>query len=376
MTLGALGPGRPGVDLPRTAPPLALRLALEIVASAGLGAAIGALVGVLAAVLERGRIEGPLVAIGALTGGTAALIAAITGREVLPRLSAFSTPVRYVLGLLTLLGGAVAATSLVLWIYPRYVVYAWRYVLLVGATTGLIAMVAGVLVFVYEDLNLRLARTREMLAAERVRQVQARERAARAELKALQARINPHFFFNALNTAAALVQEDPASAEQLLERFSGLFRYAFRRGGEATVPLEDEAAFIRDYLEIERARFGDKLTFAVTVDPSVAAYQVPPLILQPLVENAVVHGRDPETGAGRIEVVARRDDGRVVIEVRDDGPGPGETHAVLRRGHALENVAARVEALGGRLSVEPGPGGGTRAVLTFVDRATPGREQE
>ena len=279
---------------------------------------------------------------------------------------AFSTPVRFALGVLTLVGGAVAATALVLWVYPRYVVYAWRYVLLVGGTTGLIALVAGVLVFVYEDLNYRLARTREMLAAERVRQVQARERAARAELKALQARINPHFFFNALNTAAALVQEDPHSAELLLERFAGLFRYAFRRGSERTVPLEDEIAFIRDYLEIERARFGDKLTFAVGIEREVAGFAVPPLIFQPLVENAVVHGRDPQTGEGHIEVRARRAGDETVIEVVDRGPGPGDDpQDVFRRGHALENVAARVAAVGGRLTVRGEKEGGTCAMIAF-----------
>lgn len=347
---------------------IAFHIGIEVIVAVAFGAGVGALVGVLAAVLERGQLEGPLVAVGSITGGVAGLIAAITGREVLPRLSAYAAPVRFALGVLALLGGAFAATALVLWVYPRYVLHAWRYVLLVGGVNGLLALVAGVLVFVYEDLTRRLARTQEMLAAERLAQVQARERAARAELKALQARINPHFFFNALNTTAALVREDPEWAEELLERFAGLFRYAFRKGGERVVPLEEEIAFIRDYLEIEQARFGERLHCEVTLDRDVASQPVPPLILQPLVENAVVHGRDPETGQGSITVHAGRNGGDLVIAIRDHGPGPGAAAGgALPRGHALENVAARAAALrSGKLSIgraDDGPG--TRAVVMF-----------
>ncbi len=353
---------------PRPVRPRALYVGVEIVVAGVLGAGVGALVGVLAAVLERGRLEGPLVVVGSITGAIAGLIAAITGREVLPRLSAYSAPVRYALGVLALMGGAFAATAIVLWVYPRYVLHAWRYVLLVGGFNGLLALVAGVLVFVYEDLTVRLARTQEMLAAERLAQVQERERATRAELKALQARINPHFFFNALNTTAALVREDPEWAEELLERFAGLFRYAFRKGGEREVPLEEEINFIRDYLEIEEARFGERLMCRVRLDPGIAHEPVPPLILQPLVENAVVHGRDPETGKGAIDVDAKRVGNEVVIEIRDRGPGPGAAaEGVLPRGHALENVAARAAALrGGRLHIgKAADGEGTMAMIVF-----------
>ncbi len=344
-------------------------LGMEMLLAGGLGAGVGLLVGILAAVLERGQLEGPLVAIGTVTGGVAGLVAAITGREVLPRLSAYSTPVRAVLGVLALVGGAFAATALVLWIYPRYVLHAWRYVLLVGGINGLLAVVAGVLVFAYEDLTRRLARTQEMLAAERLAQAHARERATRAELKALQARINPHFFFNALNTAAALVPEDPEWAETLLERFAGLFRYAFRKGGDRAVSLEEEIAFIRDFLEIEQARFGDRLTCSVEMDPGLEDVPVPPLILQPLVENAVLHGRDVETGQGDIQVAARAGKGGyLVISIRDHGPGPGEAGSgVLPRGHALENVSARVAATRrGRLLISKAPEGpGTLVQVVF-----------
>ncbi len=350
---------------------LLVYFAVQAALAGTLGGGTGALVGVLAAVLDVGRMEPPLVIIGAVSGLAAGLIATVTGREVLPRLSVFSLWIRITLGVLTLAGGAFAATGLGFWLFPRYSLHAGSSVLLVGSINGLLALLAGLLVFIYEDLNRRLAAAREQLAAERLAQAQARERAARAELQALQARINPHFFFNALNTAAALVQEDPKAAEQLLERFSDLFRYAFRRGGEERVPLEDELAFIADYLAIEKARFGGRLQFTVDPPTDVKDEPIPPLVLQPLVENAVVHGRDPETGACNVTVRAWRErDGRVVLEVRDRGPGPGPATS-RPKGHALENIATRLAARGGRMEIQPAEDGpGTRARLILPPRVT------
>lgn len=358
----------------RRSPP---RYAVELCLAGAFGAAIGALIGTLASVLDLGRLEGPLVAIGAVSGTAAAITALIAGREILPRFVTYSALTRITLVLLTLAGAAIISTLLGFWLYPKYALHAGRSVLLVGAMNGVLTLVAGSLVYVYEDMAQRLARTQELLAAERLAQVQARERATRAELQALQARINPHFFFNALNVAMALVAEDPPRAERLLERFAGLFRYAFRRGGEALVPLEVELNFIRDYLEIEEARFGERLHGEVHVDPAVAHESIPPLILQPLVENAVLHGRDPQTGEGHVVVRASpRDGGGVVLEVMDRGPGPGPAAARWPSGHALENVAARIAAArGGELSIVAGDGGGTRARISIPPPARPPREE-
>ncbi len=352
---------------------LVFYLGAQAALAGGLGGAFGALVGVLAAVLDVGEIKGqaPLVLIGGLSGFIAGLLATITGRELLPRLSAYSTAMRITTGALILVGGAFGATVLGVWLFPRYSLHAGRSVLLVGSINGLLALVAGLLVFVYEDLNRRLASTREQLNAERLAQAHAAARAARAELQALQARINPHFFFNALNTATALVVDDPPAAERLLERFADLFRYAFRRGGDENVMLEEEMAFITDYLMIEKARFGTRLTYEIEVDPAVRSEPIPPLILQPLVENAVLHGRDPDSGQGHVLVRAARDvHGRLVIEVRDRGPGPGTAARQKPKGHALENIAARITAArGGRLEIVPAENGaGTQARILFPPR--------
>jgi sensor histidine kinase YesM len=348
--------------------PLTASLPIELLLAGGIGIGVGAMVGVMAGALEKGQVEIPLVLLGGISGLIAGLIAVLTGREVMPRLFAFPLVVRLALMVVSLVGGAFAATGVGFWLLPFYALHSSRSVILVGSINGLLALVAGALVFTYEDLVARLARARVLLAVERVAQAEEREKAARAELQALQARINPHFFFNALNTAAAYVREDPSYAEDLLERFAGLFRYAFRRGREERVTLEEEVGFIRDYLEIERARYGDRLEYQVEVESGVGEEHVPPLILQPIVENAVQHGRDPDTGQGRVKVVVSRgSSGAVMVEVRDWGAGPGQLGAELPRGHALENIAARAAACGGGwLEIQPAdPPPGTSAKIVF-----------
>lgn len=219
------------------------------------------------------------------------------------------------------------------------------------------------------------------LAAERLRLVE-REKAlvrqtAEAELVALRAQINPHFLFNALNTVAALIAEQPAEAEATVESLAGLFRDVLTASGRPFVPLADELRLVGRYLDVESARFGDALGVAVDADEEARSRLVPAFAVQTLVENAVKHGVERKRGGGRVAVRAYvADDGRLVVTVADTGvgipalfPGADATEgATAFFGVGLSNVAQRLAQLypdgDGTLALASEPGG-TVATLTL-----------
>jgi signal transduction histidine kinase len=188
--------------------------------------------------------------------------------------------------------------------------------------------------------------------------------ATEAELKALKAQINPHFFFNALNTIAALTHTDPALAEASVERLAQMFRYVLTGSERGQVPLEEELAFVDDYLEIERARFGERLQITHTIDAQVLSIPVPSLILQPLVENAVGHGHGND---GRIALDIRVEsiDESVRITVADQGPGMPPGYRIGDGpGHGLRNVDERLRKTYERgLEIQKNTPHGTIAII-------------
>jgi two-component system sensor histidine kinase AlgZ len=180
-----------------------------------------------------------------------------------------------------------------------------------------------------------------------------------ARLAELQSRIRPHFLFNALNTALALVRVDPARAEAVLEDLAELFRAALAEVG-ASVSLEEEIALARHYLAIEQVRFGPRLVVQWSIDPRVHAARVPPLVLQPLVENAVRHGIEPAARGGQVQVKAVVQRAQAVVTVSNTlAVEPGQPG----HGMALHNVRERLRLLhdvGAQFDVwrEPGTDGG------------------
>ncbi len=164
---------------------------------------------------------------------------------------------------------------------------------------------------------------------------------AQARLAELQSRIRPHFLFNALNTALALVRTDPARAERVLEDLSDLFRTALADSGAST-SLDEEIALARAYLAIEQVRFGERLRIDWEVDRAAGAARVPPLVLQPLVENAVRHGVEPALGGGRVWVRAQARRGQAVVTVSNTLPDAPSTPG---HGMALHNVRERLRLL-------------------------------
>lgn len=222
-------------------------------------------------------------------------------------------------------------------------------------------------------VNTGYERLRQRVREVELREERARRQALRAELAALQARTDPHFLFNALNTVAGLIEEDPGRAVQVVTRLGGFFRHSLQTSRSGEVALGEEIGAATTYLEIQSLRFRDRLTWKVDTEPGVRSARIPPLLLQPLLENAVVHGLSARGRQVHVVVDAARVGDRLRISVEDDGPGPGGSgHRGSRT--SLADMAERLELLyPGEATLETGrsPSGGFRATLDLplaIDR--------
>ena len=187
---------------------------------------------------------------------------------------------------------------------------------------------------------LGLALLRDRSVRERALRQQVERELEASRLSALVTRTEPHFLFNSLNSIAALTAEDPQRAERAVLQLAALFRYVLEGSQTAQVALQAELAFVRAYLGLEQLRFGDRLQVTIDADPASLSARLPPLVLQPLVENALKHGLDARPRVQvHVQVQLAAADQRLVICVDDDGPGPGASrhrgtgsaHADLRR---------------------------------------------
>lgn len=198
-----------------------------------------------------------------------------------------------------------------------------------------------------------------------------RQATLRAQLEAIQSRTNPHFLFNALNTVASLVRDEPELAERTIEHLADFLRYALQSGRLQSVALGREIAMLEDYLEVQRARFGERLTYAIEVEPGLAELMLPPLLLQPLVENAVLHGVAGRAEGGSVRLAIRRGDQRIEFSIEDDGPGPG---ASTHRGSStslrdLERRLAILYGPGSALAIGSNDRGGFSVGFSIPERA-------
>jgi two-component system, LytTR family, sensor kinase len=190
---------------------------------------------------------------------------------------------------------------------------------------------------------------REEARQRELRQAQLETRLASAELEKLRIQIQPHFLFNTLQAAITLVHEDPNAAEDVLLRLSELLRISLDQMDTNEIPLARELEFLDMYIGIQRRRFGERLSVEIHAEKNVLHLPVPPLILQPLVENAIRHGIGKHKGPDCIEVFARRQDGGLQIEVWNSNSVVEETGIpVFERGVGLRNTKARLEHLYGK----------------------------
>jgi sensor histidine kinase YesM len=209
---------------------------------------------------------------------------------------------------------------------------AWRtampFTVVVGSITTLI--VVG---------NSRLELSRAALQEQRLERERAERLAAEAQLASLASRVQPHFLFNTLNSIAALIRENPLQAEQTVERLASLLRSSLDKTGN--VSLEQELKLVRDYLDIQKTRLADRLTFDISAESSLHA-DVPAFSIQTLVENSIKHVAGQRQQGVDLRIAARRLGNDVIVTVTDDGPGFDESS--MRPGGGLEILQARLRA--------------------------------
>jgi len=218
--------------------------------------------------------------------------------------------------------------------------------------------------YYFYSRGLLAERDAQLKAAELNRAVE-RQRASEAQLKVLQAQIEPHFLFNTLSNVVGMIDERPQAAKDMLVDLTRLLRRSLLRARSDTLPLAEEIDDIRAYLEIQAQRLGPRLRYAIEVDPALAGLTIAPYLLQPLVENALRHGLEPLIDGGEVRIRVARVAQDVCVEVADTGQGLRDDKVP---GVALANVRARLEVLYGtraRLSLHPNAPRGVVARLTF-----------
>ncbi len=183
---------------------------------------------------------------------------------------------------------------------------------------------------------------------EELRSAQLESRLVETELKALREQLRPHFLFNTMNTISVLVREGKNDeAVTLIARLSSLLRMSLDNTRVHEVTLRQEMDFLELYIEIQRARFSDRLQVDIAIEPAAMEARIPNLILQPLVENAILHGVAPKAGPGRVTVSGRIAEGQLHLEVKDDGPGLGDGTRRAKEGIGLSNTRERLAKIYG-----------------------------
>jgi sensor histidine kinase YesM len=224
-----------------------------------------------------------------------------------------------------------------------------------------ISIVLSVVLYLRE----RRARAEAELEREKARTERIEREAVLANLRALQAQIEPHFLFNTLANVTSLIDPDPAKARRMLESFIRFLRASLGATRMESTTLGAERELIASYLEVLQVRMEGRLRYSVDVPPDLASYPLPSLLLQPLVENAIRHGLEPKVEGGEVTMRARREGGKVVVEIVDSGVGFAPT---TRGGVGLTNLRERLRLLFGdsaSLEISDAPGAGSRVSVSL-----------
>lgn len=228
----------------------------------------------------------------------------------------------------------------------------------------MIGLFFGVIGSVTYFLSERIQTLDTEMKQRRLNEVEREKREVEAHLRLLQAQIEPHFLFNTLANVSSLIEVDAVQARRLLDRLNDWLRVALARTRSASTTLGDELTMLENYLQILQMRFGARLRWQVDVAEQVRSRKFPPMLLQPLVENAIRHGIEPKLGGGLLKISAVVEQGLLRLRVDDDGAGFG--NKTSGGGAGLENIRARLTALYGasaKLELHSNEAGGVSAVL-------------
>jgi two-component system, LytTR family, sensor histidine kinase AlgZ len=212
--------------------------------------------------------------------------------------------------------------------------------------TIVITLVIGLSMTAYHTLLSKFQAATLELRTRQVEQERAYKLLAEAQLSSLESRIHPHFLFNTLNSIAALIPSNPRLAEDTVGKLASLLRFSLNANHTSLVPLSQELQIVRDYLEIEKTRFGARIRYEIAVPEALVDVKVPPLALQSLVENTIKHVVSQRNLGAMIQIAASQESNHIRLEVLDDGPGfsPG----AITPEHGLGNLVARLELLYGK----------------------------
>lgn len=225
----------------------------------------------------------------------------------------------------------------------------------------------------YDRLRAKLQVSEMELKNKELERQRALKLATDARLSSLESRIHPHFLFNTINSVSSLIPDDPQRAERILMQMANLLRFSLDSAQSGLVPLDREVKIIEDYLDIERARFDERLQFQIDVPDDLRFARVPPLALQTLAENAVKYAVSTRRQGATIRISASSEGERLILNVSDDGPGFAAIE--LPTGHGLHNLQERLAVVFGeraRLDIESTAGGTTVTITMPLVGAAPG----
>jgi hypothetical protein len=207
-----------------------------------------------------------------------------------------------------------------------------------------------------------------IISEEKIKRLEVEKSVIEAELRLVQSQMEPHFLFNTLANVRSLIDTDPRKAGDMLETFVAFLRTSLRTGRERTAPLSQELDVVKSYLDLFTMRMGERLRYKIDLPDALRGVRIPPLLIQPLVENAVKHGLEPSINGGEVTVAAERADGKIRIRVADSGVGIGETAG--GSGIGLENVRRRLAIMygdAGRLVIEENDPSGVKVLIEIPD---------